>query len=134
MSTFTVTKLAGHRSVVAGTDDVGVPHTTILDSTQWDEIQRQAAVEAAKAGVDTQVEAFFAPIVTAIKAAEETIKAHDKVDPAFVLELVAGVDQVNGRPAEVVKLTKDSVILRLLDSGDHSRLIWVGDTIEILAV
>lgn len=133
MSTFNVTKLARHRVLIKGLDDDMVARQTVLDSTQWDSLQDLKVVDSAKAGVDAAVEALFAPVVTAIQEAEETIKANRTVDPAFIYQLSAGVDAVAGRAAEEVELNDASVILRLLAEGQEHRLTWVGDTIEVLA-
>ena len=44
-------------------------------------------------------------------------------------------EEVAGQPAQpglLVKLNHDSVVLRLLEQGNHQRLVWVDNTLEVL--
>ena len=133
MSTFAITKkYAGHIVKVEGLDDQGNIRSTKLDSTEWDEMQRLESVKVAEAAVDNAIEAFYAPLIEAIDDAEESIKVAE--DPAF---FVVEQEEERGVLAkhEVRRyLNKDTIILRMIESGDTSRLDWDGDAIEILAV
>ena len=42
---------------------------------------------------------------------------------------------VEAQPAEIIQLTRDSIILRLIEEGETDRLVWVDEsTLGILAV
>ena len=127
MSNFNVTRLSGQRALV---QDTSGTHQAILDTAQWDEIKHRLAHDDAEKDFGAAVEEFFKPLEEAINLAEEKLP---KTDPAFTVEIAPAVDSVEGAPAVTFVLNHDSAVLRILESGDHSRLIWVGDTIEILA-
>ena len=131
MSTFNAVALAGGRTLVTGQDDNLVQHSAILDSTQWNEIKEQQQRVAAGKEMDDAIRAFYSPLT---EAAEKLKAKVTPVDEAFFVEVAEAVPAVEGKAGMQIALTRDSVILRLLESGDTSRLIWVGDTIEILAL
>ena len=131
MSNFNVTRLSGQRALV---HDVSNTRRAILDTAQWDEIKHRLAYVDAEKDFGAAVEEFFKPLVEASDLAEEKLAATlPKTDPAFTVEIAPAVEGVEGTPAVTFVLNHDSAVLRILESGDHSRLIWVGDTIEILA-
>ena len=131
MSNFNVTRLSGQRALV---QDISGTHQAILDTAQWDEIKHRLAHDDAEKDFGAAVEEFFKPLVEACDLAEEKLAATlPKTDPAFTVEIAPAVDSVEGTPAVTFVLNHDSAVLRILESGDHSRLIWVGNTIEILA-
>ena len=131
MSNFNVTRLSGQRALV---QEPGGTHQAILDTAQWDEIKHRLAHVDAEKDFGAAVEEFFKPLVEACDLAEEKLAATlPKTDPAFTVEIAPAVEGVEGAPAVAFVLNHDSAVLRILESGDHSRLIWVGNTIEILA-
>ena len=132
MSTFNTTKLAGQRVLVRGTTG---DQYEILDSSEWDEIKLHVALHDASDAFDASVKEFFAPLLEAADAAAEgpAQLAAEANDPAFTLVLSEGTEGVEMEPAEVIALSRDSAILRMIESGDTSRLVWVGDSIEIVA-
>ena len=145
MSNFNVTRLSGQRALV---QDTSGTHQAILDTAQWDEIKHRLAHDDAEKDFGAAVEEFFKPLEEAINLAEEKLAATlPKMDPAFTVEISIGrgnnrvlwheigpeVEGVEGTPAVTFVLNHDSAVLRILESSDHSRLIWVGNTIEILA-
>lgn len=131
MSTFNAVALAGGRTLVNGQDDNFVQHSTILDSSQWEELKEvQSRIEAGKE-MDDAIREFYSPLT---ELAEKLKAKATPVDEAFFVKVAEAVPAVEGKAGVQIALTKDSVILRLLESGDTSRLIWVGDTIEILAL
>lgn len=131
MSNFNVTRLSGQRALV---QEPGGTHQALLDTTQWDDIKHRLAHDDAEKDFGAAVEEFFKPLVEACNLAEEKLAATlPKTDPAFTVEIAPAVEGVEGAPAVTFVLNHDSAVLRILESGDHSRLIWMGDTIGILA-
>ena len=131
MSNFNVTRLSGQRALV---QEPGGTHQALLDTTQWDDIKHRLAHDDAEKDFGAAVEEFFKPLVEACDLAEEKLAATlPKTDPAFTVEIAPAVEGVEGAPAVTFVLNHDSAVLRILESGDHSRLIWMGDTIGILA-
>lgn len=131
MSNFNVTRLAGQRALVQDASDT---HRAILYTAEWDEVKHRLAHDDAEKDFGAAVEEFFKPLEEAINQAEEKLAATlPKTDPAFTVEIAPEVEGVEGTQAVTFALSHDSAVLRILESGDHSRLIWVGNTIEILA-
>ena len=131
MSNFNVTRLAGQRALVQDASDT---HRAILYTAEWDEVKHRLAHDDAEKDFGAAVEEFFKPLEEAINQAEEKLAATlPKTDPAFTVEIAPEVEGVEGTQAVTFALSQDSAVLRILESGDHSRLIWVGNTIEILA-
>ena len=131
MSEFNTTILAGQRVLVTGSKK---NQQTILDSTEWDSVKAHQAYHLAGDAFDEAVTAFFAPIVEAAEKANAALaESLPKRDDAFVVVLSEGIEGVEEVEPEVVQLGRDAAILRMIESGDTSRLIWVGDTIEITA-
>ena len=131
MSEFNTTNLAGQRVLVTGSKK---NQQTILDSTEWDSVKAHQAYHLAGDEFDAAVAAFFAPIVEAAEQANAALaESLPKRDDAFVVVLSEGIEGVEEVEPEVVQLGRDAAILRMIESGDTSRLIWVGDTIEITA-
>ena len=131
MSEFNTTILAGQRVLVTGSKK---NQQTILDSTEWYSVKAHQAYHLAGDEFDAAVTAFFAPIVEAAEQANAALaESLPKRDDAFVVVLSEGIEGVEEVEPEVIQLGRDAAILRMLESGDTSRLIWVGDTIEITA-
>ena len=132
MSTFNTTKLAGQRVLVHGTTG---DQYEILDSTEWDEVKLRVAHHDAADAFDTSVKEFFAPLLEAADSASENLAklAAEANDPAFTLVISEGTEGTEAEPAEAITLSRDSAILRMIESGDTSRLVWVGSSIEIIA-
>ena len=131
MSEFNTTVLAGQRVLVTGSKK---NQQTILDSTEWDSIKAHQAFHLAGDAFDEAVTAFFAPIVEAAEKANTALaESLPKRDDAFVIVLSEGTEGVEEVEPEVIQLGRDAAILRMIESGDTSRLVWVGDAIEITA-
>lgn len=130
-NTFNTQLLAGSRVLVTGTDNASERRSAILDSTEWDTLRHdQTAAEAAEE-FDRVTKAFYAPLT---EAAERAEKAQlPKLDPAFTYVVTEGEPGTKGVEEHIIELAHDTVVLRLLEQGDHSRLVWVGDKVEVLA-
>lgn len=131
MTQFTATALANHEYLVEGTDIRGITNTTVVDGSQWDDINERRRIADAHDSFDDQVEAFFAPLT---KAADEiTRSVQVQVDPLlYVVESEASP----GTPEQTEVLTMlehGSVILRAIEQGDTSRLRWVKDDLVVTA-
>ena len=126
---FNVTRLAGQRALVQGTDE---GESTILFTAEFDELKGNTAIKEAEADFDTKVKEFFAPVVEASEAFEQAKKAALTVnDPAFRVVVQEAIEATAGQPERVRIVQRDTAILRLIDSGDTSRLLWVNGAIEI---
>lgn len=128
MSKFITTRLAGDRMLVTN----GGKKQAILDTAQWDYIKSLTETNEAQADFDKAVKDFFAPLTEAIDKIEEA-KA-PKVDDTYLVVTGETVEGTPGKQARAYHLGHDAAVLRILESGDHSRLVWVGnDAIEIVA-
>lgn len=128
---FTSQRLTGGRALIQGTDVMGVTGQQVVSTVQWDELAQTKANQVATADFESEVEAFFAPILEAAERMGKKLEQpEDGLD--FVV-LQEGVEGVEAQPAHVVRLTHDSKILRIIEGSDHSRLVWVNDSLEILA-
>ena len=132
---FNVTELAGHRALVTGDAN----QQCILDTTERDELRFILENREVDEIFNEDIEDFFAPLT---RAAELHDRRHKTIaqrfnqddDPVFNFVLKAGVEGVEAVEEERVVLSHDSVVLRLIDSGQTDRLVWVGnDTIEVIA-
>ena len=132
---FNVTELAGHRALVTGDAN----QQCILDTTERDELRLLIENREVDQMFDEDIEDFFAPLT---RAAELHDRRHELLaqqfnqadDRAFSFVLKEAVESVEAVEEERVVLSHDSVVLRLIDSGQTDRLVWVGnDRIEIVA-
>ena len=129
---FNITRLAGERALVQGTDE---GETAILDTFEFDLLKGNPALKEAEAEFDTKVKEFFAPVVEASEAFEQAKKAAQQVnDPAFRVVVQEAIEATAGQAERVHILGRDAAILRLIESGDTSRLLWVNGAIEITAL
>ena len=129
---FNITRLAGERALVQGTDE---GETAILDTFEFDRLKGNTALKEAEAEFDTKVKEFFAPVTEASEAFEQAKKAALTVnDPAFRVVVQEAIEATAGQAERVHILGRDAAILRLIESGDTSRLLWVNGAIEITAL
>ena len=129
---FNITRLAGERALVQGTD---VGETAILETGEFDRLKGNTALKEAEADFGAKVEEFFAPVVEAIEAFEQAKKAALTVnDPAFRVVVREAIEATAGQREVVHFVQRDTAILRLIESGDTSRLLWVNGAIEITAL
>lgn len=126
MGSFTVQNMLGSQALVQGTDDLGNSGSVVLDTTQWDEVKQDEKFSTAKADFDAAVEEFFRPLTDAAEAAEAAQQqTYDDLEYVVVTEGQEGQAPVE---QEILELNRDSIILRIIESGDTSRLIWVSPT------
>ena len=126
---FNVTRLAGARALVQGTDE---GESIILFTFEYDELKGNTALKEAETDFGAKVKEFFAPVVEASEAFEQAKKAALTVnDPAFRVVVQEAIEATAGQCEQVLILGRDTAILRLIDSGDTSRLLWVNGAIEI---
>lgn len=133
MNTFTTTALANGSVLVTGADGIR-SYQTLLDGREFASLKQHEAVNMAEKDYDQKVRDFFAPLTDAVDAVAEV--ARPTIDPAFIYIVEEGEESVEGRPATIIELDEDTVILRLLDQGNVARLQWATiageDTILIL--
>ena len=128
MSKFITTRLAGDRMLVTN----GNKKQAILDTAQGDNLKALSQTNEAQADLDQAVKDFFAPLTEAIDKIEAA-KA-PKFDETYVIVIGETIEGTPGKQARAYHLGHDAAVLRILESGDHSRLVWVGnDFIEIVA-
>ena len=127
-STFTYTDLAIDRALV--TD--GGKRSTVLYVSDWNEARRKRALNYATEVFNAEVEEFFSVLT---EAAEQVNAMQAKaIDPNQFVVIDEGVEGEQHVCAEVIDLSYDSQIARLINEGNTDRLVWVGnDRIEILA-
>ena len=126
---FNVTRLAGQRALVQSTDE---GETTILYTGEFDELKGNTALKEAETDFGAKVKEFFAPVVEASEAFEQAKKAALTVnDPAFRVVVQEAIEATAGQTEQVRIVQRDTAILRLIESGDTSRLLWVNGAIEI---
>lgn len=129
---FHTIKLAGSRVLVTGDTDV---QQTILDSSEWDRVKLQIAEIEATQVFDSTVEEFFAPIVAAAAAAQAVVDAAvPSKDMSFEIVVNEGKAGAAAEDGYTIRLGREAAILRMIEEGNTSRLIWVGSTIEITAL
>ena len=130
---FTIQNLQGNRVLVSGTDVAGTIGKTIVDGSQWQDLAARKAFTEAEAEFDATVSEFY----SVINAATDKLNAAKDakiVDALDFIVLAEGVERVKGVEAEIVHLTHDSKILRLIEEDANApRLLWIGDSLEILA-
>ena len=132
--TFHVQNMIGGQALVSGTDKLGNEGKTIVSTTQWGELNARANFSKATEDFDAAVEKFFAPLTKAARKAERKLN-RQKQDPAEYVVLTEGTEGVEAQPAEIVQLSRDSIILRLIEEDNTDRLVWVDEsTLGILAV
>ena len=129
--TFNLTMLAGNQALITGDKS---KQRCVLDASQWIQIkQHQARIEAEEV-FDATVEEFYKPLTEAAGEYESRLGQIMKADPAFEYVLQPGAEGTEKTSREVYYLDNASAILRMIESGDTSRLIWVGDQILITAL
>ncbi len=132
MAQFTTTNLTGERVLVRGTDQFGTEGQTVVFASQWNDVKARSSHMEAHESFEAAVEEFFAPIMEAADLLNSS--AQPKVDPISYVVLQEGTEAEQGRDEIAVKLTVDSIVLRLLEQGDYDRLVWVNDQLEVLEV
>ncbi len=134
-SSFTTTLLVnGGGTLVQGTDVNGVYGQTVVDSSQWEEIKADQNFSAAAADFDKAVDKFFAPILKAAEKLEAKIEVNTTPDPISYIVLKEPVEGVAPEAGDLRRLTRDSMVLRLIESGNTDRLVWVDGNLEVTAV
>jgi hypothetical protein len=129
---FTTQNLVNDRVLVQGTDVFGTSGKTVLNAEQWNELGQRKDFSQAEADFQVAVDAFFAPLTEAADAVKA--KMEKPTDSIGYLVFEEAVEGVPAKPGTLIKLTHDSVLLRLLESGDTDRLVWVDESLEVLEV
>lgn len=127
---FTLTALVNNQYLVEG---ITPEQVTVLDGTHFNQLKAEGQTSVELKEFDEAVEKFFAPLIEASQKMEAALQAKEKED-LFNIVLDEGSEAVPATPRRELVLTKDTVILRLIDSGNTSRLRWVKDQIVILDV
>jgi hypothetical protein len=129
--TFSINRLVGNRAVISGADFNGVTNSVIVDTTQWDEINANKNYDQAVESFEAAVEEFFAPLNEAMD--KINTKLNQAADPLTYVVLDEGQEAVAGKAQHLVKLSHDSIVLRLVETDPGTRrLMWVGDSLEVL--
>ena len=115
-------RLTNDRVIVREHADQGV-YETILDGTDYYDWQRLINKTAALEEIDGEIDKFFKPL----NDAAEKIRQLDQPagDPDRTVVLVPGVEHVHGEREQVLVLSEDSTILRLIFDGRLDKLAWV---------
>lgn len=126
---FTITYLADDRALVQ--EDT---HQIVLDAREYLAMKLRQEETGLIEAFDQTVEDFFGPIVEAAEKVNKLQAKEADLDPDFHVVFTEAVEGVEPVRREAYKLTKDTVILRLIEEGRTERLIWIGDQLEILAL
>ena len=129
--TFDLTMLAGGQALVTGSKP---KQRCVLDASQWIQIKQHQARIKAEEVFDATVEEFYKPLTEAAGEYESRLGQIVKADPAFDYVLQPGAEGTEKTSRKVYYLNNASAILRMIESGDTSRLIWVNDQILITAL
>lgn len=127
--TFNTINLTGNRVLVRGTDLTGATGEATLDASQWNELNARDDVSRAQQAFDDAVHEFFAPLTKAAEQAKRSLEVPE--DSVSYVVLDEGSEGQARRPKQVVKLTRDSIVLRLIEEGNTDRLIWVNGELEV---
>ena len=135
MINFNTRALANDRFLVTGGDDAGLPCSTVLDGSELMAVRRESDMLLAGQEYDRVVEDFFAPLISAADIVTD-MSAPKPMDPAYLYVVEESQEPVEGRKSHVHVLSHDSAVLRLLQTHQSHRLVWVKtpaeDRIEIL--
>jgi predicted nucleic acid-binding protein len=130
---FTVQTMLGKTALVSGTDVAGNTGQTLVSTVQWDELNARTNFSKATEDFDAAVEEFFKPLVEAGEKLKE-ISAGKMQDSTEYIVLSEATEGVAPKAAQIVQLSKDSIILRLIEEGNTDRLVWVDEsTLGVLA-
>ena len=130
---FIVQLMLNAQALVSGRDATGNEGKTIVSTSQWDELKARTNFSSASEDFDAAVTAFFSPLTEASEKLESAA-ARKEQDPAEYIVLKKGVEAVEGERDQIVELTRDSIILRLIEEGTTDRLVWVDEsTLGVLA-
>ena len=124
---FTVQTMLGDNALVQGTDINGTFGKCLVSTTQWDELNARDAFSKAQADFDAEVEAFFKPLTKAAKKAKKAL-AVPSHDPVAYVVVDKGSKGKEARQRQVVALSHDSIILRLIEENQTDRLVWVDES------
>lgn len=123
---FNVQSMLGGEALVSGTDCAGKYGQTRVSTVQWDELKAKKNFSSAVEDFDRVVEEFFKPLTEAAEAANAA--GETKHDPTEYIVLTEEVEGVEHQPEEIVELTRDSIVLRLIEEGNTDRLVWITDS------
>ena len=129
--TFDLTMLAGGQALITGDKP---KQRCVLDATQWVQIKQHQQLIEAEEVFDATVEEFYKPLTEAAGEYESRLGQIVKADPAFEYVLQPGTEGTEKTSREVYYLDNASAILRMIESGNTDRLIWVNDQILITAL
>lgn len=115
-------RLANDRVIVSERIEK-VVYETILDGTDYFAWRRIVHKASALVEIDDEIDEFFKPL----NDVAEKIRKLDQPagDPDRTVVLVPEVEPVDGQREEVIILSEDSTILRLIADGRLDKLTWV---------
>ena len=122
---FQVQQMLGSKALVSGTDVRGQTGSAVISTEQWDELKARSEFNDSVEAFDAAVAEFFKPLTDAAEAVADSVPEQDSMEYVVLEESVEGV---TSKPAQIVELTTDSIILRLIEEGQTDRIVWVSDT------
>ena len=129
--TFNLTMLAGNQALITGDKS---KQRCVLDASQWIQIKQHQQLIEAEEVFDASVEEFYKPLTEAAESYESMLGQIVKADPVFEYVLQPGAEGTEKTSREVYYLDNASAILRMIESGNTDRLIWVNDQILVTAL
>ena len=124
---FEVKTLLGAQALVSGTDSIGNEGKTLVSTSEWDELKARLGFSAATEDFNAVVTQFFAPLTEASEKLEIAGRIKEQ-NPLEYVVIKKGVDSIAGETAEIARLSKDSMILRLIEEDKTDLLIWVDES------
>jgi hypothetical protein len=103
----------------------------VLDGSQWDEVSTRKEFSKAEKEFDAAVDAFFKPLTEAAEKVAKGIKRPGSDDKDSYVVLEEPEEGKPAKPGHLIKLNRDSIVLRLIESGNTDRLIWVNNQLEV---
>ena len=125
--TISRTNLSGNRVLLSEGDK-----QYVADATEYNDLVAERDILHARNEFDDSVEEFFAPISEALDKLNEAGKPKLPRDP-YTYRVVQEETKGAASQARIIHAyAKDTTILMLVDDHKEDRLVWVGDSLEVL--
>ena len=125
--TISRTNLSGNRVLLSEGDK-----QYVADATEYNDLVAKRDILHARNEFDDSVDEFFAPISEALDKLNEAGKPKLPRDPYTYRVVQEEIEGVAGQSRIIHAYAKDTTILMLVDDHKEDRLVWVGDSLEVL--
>ena len=125
--TISRTNLSGNRVLLSEGDK-----QYVADATEYNDLVAKRDILHARNEFDDSVDEFFAPISEALDKLNEAGKPKLPLDPYTYRVVQEETKGVASQSRIIHAYAKDTTILMLVDDHKEDRLVWVGDSLEVL--